>query len=244
MATNQTKNVRWKCEVCGAGLLAPSRPRMDDVRRYCLPCSAETGRLVKRVAPALEKKRTASRAKSQAKQATKKKRATAQAAPKKAMQKRIAKRLAVFDAEADRIWDLLKPWHNGRYSRPPLNIVHTKYGDWGASGLWDGYRATVRVGKTGTGNVRVWETLAHELTHAALRKSHLHGNDAHGREFYTALRHVVEKRWRIRVTGLHTINGYTNSSRSWGYKVDHLFELSIEKQATGFKFTYPAAVES
>ena len=51
-----TKQARWKCEKCNDGLLAPSRPRKNDVRRYCLPCSAKQGTLVERIAPALEKK--------------------------------------------------------------------------------------------------------------------------------------------------------------------------------------------
>jgi len=43
---------RWVCPKCTAGTLAPSRPRRDDVRRYCLPCSSKTGRLVERESPA------------------------------------------------------------------------------------------------------------------------------------------------------------------------------------------------
>ena len=50
------KQIRWKCEQCDHGLLAPSRPRKNDVRRYCLTCSAKRGILVERVAPALQKK--------------------------------------------------------------------------------------------------------------------------------------------------------------------------------------------
>lgn len=52
-----TKLVRWVCPVCHVGKLAPSRPRKNDTRRYCLPCSGESTRLVERVAPALETKR-------------------------------------------------------------------------------------------------------------------------------------------------------------------------------------------
>jgi len=51
------KQYRWVCPQCGAGKLAPSRPRKDDVRRYCLPCSERTGRLVERLSPALERQR-------------------------------------------------------------------------------------------------------------------------------------------------------------------------------------------
>ena len=32
--------------------LAPSRPRKDDTKSYCIPCSERTGRLVRRVCPA------------------------------------------------------------------------------------------------------------------------------------------------------------------------------------------------
>lgn len=50
---------RWKCPSCGNGVLAPEKPRMKDVRRYCLDCSAVTGFLVERTCPALDKKREA-----------------------------------------------------------------------------------------------------------------------------------------------------------------------------------------
>jgi len=52
-----TKQARWKCPICNDGLLAPMKPRRNDVRRYCLPCSAKSGRLVDRLAPSLEKQR-------------------------------------------------------------------------------------------------------------------------------------------------------------------------------------------
>lgn len=58
------KQARWRCPSCGHGHLAPRRPRRDDVRRYCLPCSQRTGRLVERVAPALEAQRAAKRERS------------------------------------------------------------------------------------------------------------------------------------------------------------------------------------
>ena len=52
-----TKMHRWICPNCESGVNAPSKPRGDDTRRFCLPCSQETGRLVKRTAPALDAKR-------------------------------------------------------------------------------------------------------------------------------------------------------------------------------------------
>lgn len=63
------KQARWRCPDCGHGHLAPRRPRRDDVRRYCLPCSQRTGRLVERVAPALDAKRAAKRKRSEERRA-------------------------------------------------------------------------------------------------------------------------------------------------------------------------------
>lgn len=48
---------RWICPRCGGGVNAPERPRKNDVRRYCLKCSEETGFLMERCVPALERKR-------------------------------------------------------------------------------------------------------------------------------------------------------------------------------------------
>lgn len=49
--------MRWVCPTCNGGALAPERPRKNDVRRYCLPCSKRTGKLVERVAPVLQARR-------------------------------------------------------------------------------------------------------------------------------------------------------------------------------------------
>lgn len=48
---------KWHCPRCGNWRRAPSRPRRDDSRRYCLTCSGETGRLVERTCPSLEAER-------------------------------------------------------------------------------------------------------------------------------------------------------------------------------------------
>jgi hypothetical protein len=53
------KRYRWECPNGCPGVLGSSRPRKDDVVRYCLKCSAHTGRLVERTAPALDKQRAA-----------------------------------------------------------------------------------------------------------------------------------------------------------------------------------------
>lgn len=68
-----TKMMRSICpnDTSHEGKLAPSRPRKDDIRRYCLVCSEKTGRLVERVAPRLEAKREKARVRSLMKATTK-----------------------------------------------------------------------------------------------------------------------------------------------------------------------------
>lgn len=78
--------VRWTCPTgkgCPAVLASP-RPRRDDVARYCLACSAERGRLVLRVAPALEAKRETKIAAAKAKAEAAKARKAARVAAAKA----------------------------------------------------------------------------------------------------------------------------------------------------------------
>jgi len=58
MATT-SKKVRWECPNGCSGVLGSTRPRRDDVCRYCLDCSGKAGRLVERRAPALERRREA-----------------------------------------------------------------------------------------------------------------------------------------------------------------------------------------
>lgn len=71
-----SKTVIWKCPSGEhQGVRAPSRPRKDDIRRFCLDCSTETGRLVERVAPAVERKRARKAEARKRKAATKARRA-------------------------------------------------------------------------------------------------------------------------------------------------------------------------
>ena len=57
----------WRCPDCGNQNRAPGKPRRNDVRRFCLPCSQRTGYMVERVCPTLEKKRAKVKAKVSAK---------------------------------------------------------------------------------------------------------------------------------------------------------------------------------
>ncbi len=53
----KAKRFRWECSGGHAGILAPSRLKLRDVRRFCFPCSTDAGELVERRAPALDKQR-------------------------------------------------------------------------------------------------------------------------------------------------------------------------------------------
>ena len=227
-----TKQVRWKCEICDDGLLAPSRPRRNDVRRYCLPCSAKRGTLVERIAPALEKKREKRAAFVSVKVKKKRVRKRQKLQPIKERQKKAKQRQAIFEKEADRIWSLFYPEGTNR-RRPRINIVFSR--NRGCSGYYNG-GVLIRIPRTSSGSVSSWEVLAHELCHAVIPTNLRDGS--HGKAFYVALKNVIEARWKVRMDW-SAINGYTTSSHSWGYKVDWLMTAQLEK-ADVVKFSYPS----
>lgn len=172
-------NKRWVCPACAQGCLAPSKPRMDDVRRYCLPCSAKTGRLVRRTCPTLDKQR-ATRA--------------AQAKEKRAKQRvrKSAARDAVWvhqgcdlEVEAKALW---RAMYAEKRTVPPLPVIRLRRGtSYSRSG-----RAEWRIDRTATYErtvvdhvtvcfhpdrplVDVLMVLAHELAHHAAGLSARHG---------------------------------------------------------------------
>jgi len=219
------KQVRWKCEICDHGLLAPMRPRKNDVRRYCLPCSAKTGKLVERFAPSLEKKREHRSVVVKEQNKIKRERTTAKLQPLKERQKRTAQRQRIFEKEADRIWSLFFPDGTTR-KRPKIRLVYSR--SRGCSGNWNGYEVLVRIPRSSVGGASEWELLAHELCHAVVGYRHEGSEGYHGRTFYTTLKPVIEKRWGVRMDWSF-INGYTDTSKSWGYKVDWAMRRQLEK---------------
>lgn len=54
--------IKRACPACGVTKLSPARARRDDVRRFCLPCSEASGRLVERVSPARLRKEAKAKA--------------------------------------------------------------------------------------------------------------------------------------------------------------------------------------
>jgi hypothetical protein len=96
----------------------------------------------------------------------------------------------------------------------------------------------LKITKGGTGGATAWETLAHELCHAVVGSRHRDSEGSHGRTFYTTLKPVIEKRWKVRMDWSF-INGYTDTSKSWGYKVDWAMTDQL-KESGKVRFEYKA----
>lgn len=70
----------WRCPLCNDGKRAPARMRRDNALRYCLSCTAKTGKLVQRVCPSAAAERERREAERKAAEAKIKDRAVARAA--------------------------------------------------------------------------------------------------------------------------------------------------------------------
>lgn len=226
METNQTnkpKQVRWVCPLCNTGALAPSKPRMNDVRRYCLTCSKKEGVLIQRIAPSLERKRATSKEATKKKQANKRASISKKNAPAKAQQRIDAQRMKMIEKEAQVIWKLMTPYHNGK-PLPTINIVRAQNRgrQRGHAAYWrNSIQVNVDKDQSVSRSNRVWRVLAHELAHCAVPPKHTGGvnRDTHNREFYYCLRDAWQQRWKCNISFFEV--------SKWGYSVDYI----IEKQA-------------
>lgn len=188
------KQARWVCPLCEHGKLAPTRPRMDDVRRYCLPCSEQTGRLVKRVAPALERKREVRTATLDEKR---------KAREKRERQKR-ADRFTVdglnLEAEMKRLCRLKVFWRgNGKPMREPTLIVkrmkrypQTRLG-------WCRYsdRTICVIAYPGIDRYDAMETLLHELVHVFEGTDTYSKRPHHGDNFKRRFRDAMREAYGV-----------------------------------------------
>ncbi len=197
MSAKRATGRRWVCPTCGDGCLAPERPRRDDVRRYCLLCSAKTGRLVERTCPALDRER-----------AEKAERATAKrsADRAKARADRLARRShngVDLDAEAKRIWNTaaLREHHRGA-KVPTIDIRRRRSAH--VSGVAWPSRVAITLGPVHTAEALM--LLAHELAHSAVERSGRHGHDA---TWASAYAHAARERWGAEhFTGIRPHSGY------------------------------------
>ena len=193
------KRVRWTCPNGCPAVLAPSRPRRDDVARYCLPCSATRGRLVLRAAPALEAKRAA--------------KVNAAKAKKVAAATRAAERETAYFTvhgvdlreELKKLWSLpiarelrakIDPYkvqirHDP--SAPPKLIVRNRRAGANNYGYADWYRCEILINRIpGQDAFDVRDTLAHEVAHILTPRAR------HGIAWKTAFRLLCEQAYGVR----------------------------------------------
>jgi len=209
---------RWVCPRCGDGTLGSRRPRRDDVVRYCLTCSAETGRLVQRTAPTLERQRAA-------KQERRKRAGRSQAERAAEAERAYYTVRAVDAAGSEHVVDLreelaracstpllragLRRWQRGH--RPSLE-VYTSQSPWrerrgrGTAWPWEN-RIRIRVWD---GMPYEWliELVHHEVVHVAVEP-----DEHHGAEFKRVLVESAQQRWPFVVAGRLTQGAYTLDGR-------------------------------
>lgn len=217
---------RWTCPRCSTGRLAPSRPRRDDVRRYCLPCSEATGRLVERVCPANERERATSTAASTTKRKAKAstaatRRAEAKAAEKARLDKRFTRRRPYDETVVDLRRELPRVWRAARKVEPRLSPEPPKLVASHGSGSY----ACKREDEIRLGRGCDWHTLVHEVAHfVQFRRGFAERSDGkravHDRAFYFILRDVMERL----VPGLRV--SFVEVS-SWGYVVDGIIARQV-----------------
>lgn len=206
---------RWTCPTCDGGVLAPDRPRRDDVRRYCLACSAKSGRLIERTCPALERERAArderNRAKASAQRAREsaarraereraaRQRANAAARAERAERDRRSYRGYDIIAEAQRIWPLMADYHRGR----PMPMITLRRR---SRGYTTGRANDLHLALTMGGSLdHVLWVLLHELAHAAAPAP----RDWHNERWASCYVEAARARWGAEhFQGVRAAKGY------------------------------------
>jgi len=156
---------RWKCPVCGDVALAPQRPRKRDVRRYCLSCSAKTGRLVDRFCPVLTAARDKRREKSWQKAQT-----AAEREAKKSLEYPAVLRLWAVK------WRALNAWENLQV-RPTALIIRrgSKKKNTSGHAYPSGHGRGRIIITAGSDGADALATLLHEMAHLRAGPNAAHG---------------------------------------------------------------------
>ena len=147
----------WRCPSCGAGKRAPdSLPRVD-VRRYCLTCSEQSGRLTERVPSGAERRAEAGRRKA----ATTRQRKAAAAERERVRREVVRSSAGPINVvrQADK-WAARLPALRSSYPE----IVLRRRREPGCSGHAGSYRAVLSIGE-GSDPASIYELILHELAH-------------------------------------------------------------------------------
>jgi hypothetical protein len=181
--------VRWACPNGCASVLAASRPRGDDVARFCLPCSAKVGKLVRRFAPSLEVKRE-------------KREAARKEAAKRGIAREAAREIEYYTVEGIDLLEELKFLYKclARLGRNGGELPELKVRRASRRQRRHGF---ARIGKhlisitwfPGLTAEDLRETLAHEVSHLVVGNP---GDGWHGVRFKACFRQLVEEAWGVR----------------------------------------------
>jgi hypothetical protein len=205
-----TRRVRWECPNGHPAVLGPTRPPRDSVVRYCLICSAKTGRLVSRTAPALERQRAAKDASAAAKAAARRERAAKERARKKQAEIDLRTIEGVDLLHEMRRLSKLKAFggREGRLFRSPPELVITRRtsmpGRYGYAEPWRN-RITMAVWP-GLSLADARETLVHEMTHIVVG-GHQDDGKWHGPTFNTKMTAAFKEAFKVLPLGVRT-NSY------------------------------------
>ena len=169
------KRTRWVCPQCTKAILAPSRLRSVDPRRYCLPCSGKKGTaaMVERFSPAREKKRQAAAAKRSTR--AERNKALVEAAP-------YAQRDDLIRRDFAKLLKLPEWRASFKAHRPKLDSIRRRKDRYTTGHCWVQHRRiTVTFGRSQSRR-DIIELLVHELVHASLDWHEHHGDRFKGCE--------------------------------------------------------------
>lgn len=214
MAT-KTKQTRWVCPSCGNGCLGPTRPRKDNIVRYCLPCSEKTGKLVERETPALTKKRER-----QAEKSAMKRKARAERA-KKAEKKRT--HLTLWDeggriVEVDvrkTVYDIAKK--AGMHTS--FDLTWNRRTDGSNTGRANEHRVHLSIGSRSLEYFCM--IVAHELGHAKAG-----GRAGHSERWKDAYEEICAKNWDTKPV-------FRLEVQSYRYAIDPKIQAQLEATSRG-----------
>ena len=182
---------RWVCPNGCPAVLGPTRPRRDNIVRYCLACSAKAGKLVERTAPAMEKKSKASAERSSAK------------AKLKAMRER-EREAAKWTVEGVDLRKALTkamrlPSASHMRREPGFTISRSRTKDYTTGRAWDTRRIHLTIG-VGESASRAVGVLLHELAHVACYRAGEDGGDASRR--FAKRCHDLHDEWNAKYAGI------------------------------------------